>query len=502
MDQNLRPLRLSLTLPGSASLGAYQAGAVSALAETIDELRAQGRSVDVDAIGGASAGAIVSLMFAHCLTEGLDTAQVLHDAWVERVDVESLRSTDTNTPLGFERLRAELAEYLKGDGDPDRRSGEPVALHIGLTNLLGLTYPVETSYSEAHGITYVDWAQFVLVPGGGLEQLTEPEGRSPIDFVLASASHPGAFKPVAIDRSDMRAAFEDNGVTNFPDSGVLWYTDGGLVESKPIGRVVQLARERAGSAAGLRMHLVVDPRSSGPSGSSAWCDPDAQPSWLSGLRRAISILPTQALHDDLIGVAVTNKRLELIDDIVAELTPMLLAETEALTDLAARHDVSADGQSAAGYLKAILAALGGVEDKEKVDVEIISPLEVAADREEGVSQLLAGDFIGAFGGFLSREIRASDFELGWASVRSWIPGGLERHGVSDHHISCVNHRLDEHEHGQSGSFEPAETGLDALDAGARLRLARLAARVGKILVGEAVDGAVPNPFDRSKEGSK
>ncbi len=58
-DPESGPLRLSLTLPGSASLGAYQAGAMGALGETFHELRRQGRQVHVDAIGGASAGAIV-----------------------------------------------------------------------------------------------------------------------------------------------------------------------------------------------------------------------------------------------------------------------------------------------------------------------------------------------------------------------------------------------------------------------------------------------------------
>lgn len=58
------PLGLTLTLPGSASLGTFQAGALAALAVVIDESRRQGRPVRLDAIGGASAGSIVMLLFA------------------------------------------------------------------------------------------------------------------------------------------------------------------------------------------------------------------------------------------------------------------------------------------------------------------------------------------------------------------------------------------------------------------------------------------------------
>lgn len=194
-----------------------------------------------------------------------------------------------------------LPEFLDKPGSDDRVADEPLMLPIGLTNLLGLTYPVKTEASESLGISYVDWAQFRLEPMGGVDQLTKPPGRSPLDFAYASAAHPGAFTPRVLDRRKNRQTYLDNGIVNFPDSGVLWYTDGGLVEPKPIGRIVQLARRHTGTADSMRVHLVIDPRSSGPSGSEQWQDPAARPSWLSGVRRALSILPTQALQDDLRG---------------------------------------------------------------------------------------------------------------------------------------------------------------------------------------------------------
>ena len=77
------PIRISLVLSGGASLGAYQAGAVAALLEAVQASRARGVDVAVDAIGGASAGAIVSLLAGHALADGRDPVRLLHDAWVE-----------------------------------------------------------------------------------------------------------------------------------------------------------------------------------------------------------------------------------------------------------------------------------------------------------------------------------------------------------------------------------------------------------------------------------
>ena len=82
METETKRLRLSLTLPGSASLGAYQAGALSALAVMITTLRHRGLTVRVDAIGGSSAGSIVSTLFAYSLLTGSDAPSLLRRAWV------------------------------------------------------------------------------------------------------------------------------------------------------------------------------------------------------------------------------------------------------------------------------------------------------------------------------------------------------------------------------------------------------------------------------------
>jgi predicted acylesterase/phospholipase RssA len=98
------PVRLSLSLAGGASLGAYEAGATAAVCTAVTELRARGEPVVVDATGGASAGALVALIASHCLLDGLDAADVLHTAWVDEVSLELLRGRGASAPLSQDGL--------------------------------------------------------------------------------------------------------------------------------------------------------------------------------------------------------------------------------------------------------------------------------------------------------------------------------------------------------------------------------------------------------------
>ena len=135
-------LRVCLTLSGGASLGAYQAGASAALLAARECIRDEyGVDVRVDAIGGASAGSIVALMVAHSLLEGVDGCGLLHEAWVERVGVDTLLEGGARGPLSLERVRRELPELLEHGGrGPAQRHA--LILHVALTGLRGLTYDI------------------------------------------------------------------------------------------------------------------------------------------------------------------------------------------------------------------------------------------------------------------------------------------------------------------------------------------------------------------------
>jgi len=104
---------LGLTLSGGASLGAFEAGAAAALVLAVRHLDGQeGQEASIDAIGGASAGALVALASAHALLEGVDPVELLHETWVEGVTLSMLRSGDSRALLSFDALREGLPDVL------------------------------------------------------------------------------------------------------------------------------------------------------------------------------------------------------------------------------------------------------------------------------------------------------------------------------------------------------------------------------------------------------
>jgi predicted acylesterase/phospholipase RssA len=510
-------IRLSLTLSGGASLGAYQAGATAGLLRAVRHLEEdEEHSVVVDAIGGASAGSIVGLSAAYALLEGIEPTRLLHGAWVEGVSLEMLRGRDGRAPLSFERLREQVRDLLEPRDESGRpahrlewRQEHPISLHVALTGLGGLSYPIQALRRDSPitGATYSDWGRFDLQPGGGLDQVLEPEGRAPIDFVLASSSHPGGFAPWSLDRSDDADGYRSRGVENFPDSGTLWYTDGGLLQSQPLGRVIALAEAAARDDGddSPRVHLLIDPRSEDPAGSGEWSDPDYNPSWQIGLARALAILPSQVLYEDLRRIEKDNSRLNWADRLVESLTPHLgKGAGDALREVIEQIDSDRAGLRAdepevedsrfrdeddepARLLRRAVDEIAGLVGEREVAVDVISPLIVVDEPGGSVTSLLAGELIGDFGGFLSAELRASDFCLGYESVVKWLPDALRRAGIDD---GAADRTVAAVEDGRLFDFDETHRGsaeLGDLPWRARLELARQGLQTARVLASGAVD---------------
>ena len=505
-SRQVPPLRISISLPGSASLGAYQAGAVSALAVVIEELRSSGREVRVDAIGGVSAGSIVALFLAHSLLTGSDAPEMLRRAWVDDVSADLLRSRHAQAPLDFAVLEGRLREVLGSSPEPSedvrrRRQPSPIGLNIGLTNLLGLTYEVRTGGEPIRAMSFVDWGEFHLQPDHGPDQLVQPERRSPVDFALASAAHPLAFAPRRLDRASDRDGYEGRGISNLPSSGSLWYSDGGLVESEPVGRALATAHAVAGEAEGVRLHLVIDPRSSGPSGSKRWGKDDVSPSWVAGIRRAMSVLPSQALHEDMRDVAAHNHRLEQVDAVVRALEGNLSdsdgSVRKSLTDIAVEDGEVPPDAPLESVLRRALEAVAGVTGMERVRIDSISPLKLARDLDADVPGLLAGDVVGAFGGFLSRRMRESDFALGWDSTLKWTEDGFNDLDIDGETADRVRRAVVARRGPSWQELNDGDEDIGRLDRRARLALGRLALHVGRIVAVELLPAAIGGRLRKS-----
>jgi predicted acylesterase/phospholipase RssA len=441
-------LRVTLTLSGGASLGAYQAGSAAALLVALEHVRDEhGVDLRVDAVGGASAGAIVGLIAAYSLLEGVNGCEALHEAWVERVSIDTLLRRGSRGPLSLEGVREELPELLtnaaRGPGQE-----HPLALHVALTGLRGLTYELEGVRRDepVAAVTFADWKDFVLEPHGGPSQYFEPHLRSPLDTVLASASHPGAFAPRVLDRREDREEYERQGVSNLPRSGWLWYSDGGLVQSEPVGRTLSAAHRMEGPEDAYRLNLMIDPRSEEPTDAERWSDRDYDATWAGGLSRALAVLPEQALYEDLRKLQRDNRRLEWLGDLeraldghvdeqaadgLRGLIEAIDAERDELRAGAAWKGSPSSDASVAELLRSAIERISGLVRKDPVAVDVISPL-LLADRDDvdSVGDLLAGEMMGDFGGFLQADLRRSDFALGYESVLAWAPDGLAACGLS------------------------------------------------------------------------
>lgn len=497
MSGDVTPVRVSVSLSGGAALGAYHAGVLAALLTAVDALRADDPDVvRVDAIGGASAGALAAMFAAHALTHGLDPVELLSEAWVERVSADMLRDDSPRAPLGFAALRERLPEELRPEHWGRTEAGPqatPVGLQVSLAGLRGLRYDLDVGPERSlPAMTYADWGEFVLEPHGGVEQLLTPEGGSVLDFVLASAANPAAFAPQLIDRSAHAEDFAARGIDGLPADNRLWYTDGSSISSEPLGRVLSLSHTVNPDPSGGHLHLFVDPLSELPGDPDAWTGRMDAPSWLDGLKRTLAIMPEQVLHDDLKRVADVNDRFGLLDEFVATLAPHLsgdgVAALRGLLDADHGGDASGTddgtGDDGADALRAVVARVADLHRKKPVTLDFISPRLLTDVHDRTVPGLLAGEFMGDFGGFVHRTLRRSDFALGYDSVRSWLATGLPRAGLTDRQVERAVAAVEEHRLAEWSEIEAGHADASDLPWESRESLAKLALHTGRVVAGD------------------
>src|SRR5260221_6934768 len=136
-------LRLALVVPGAASLGAYEAGALTALLRIV---RASGGRVAVDTIVGASAGSVGGAVLGHALVTGAGDGD-LERLWVDEASIGNLLggrrpAGPPRAPLSVERLAAWATRALGHGRDHAFPATEPVVFVASIANLQGLDYRI------------------------------------------------------------------------------------------------------------------------------------------------------------------------------------------------------------------------------------------------------------------------------------------------------------------------------------------------------------------------
>lgn len=496
MSSSPRPVGLTLVLAGGSSLGAYHAGVLSALLRARNALPAG--SLRIDAIGGASAGALVAMLGGWAVATGRDPVWLLREAWVERVDIDVLRARTGKAPFDSERLRRRLVELLREAPPAERAEPAAVVIDVSLTGLRGLTYPIHglRGSGSVRASTYADSLSTRLDRDARVEDVTEPVGSSLLDAALASAANPAGFAPRLLDRSGDRDTYERRGLDRLPDPATLWYTDGGLVQAGPVRRIVEATSSEDDAQ---RIAVLVDPRSEDPDAAGEWADPEHDAGWVDGLKRGMAILSAHEMYEDLGLLVNANARLRsaerLAELLATHLDPSTRDDLRAgLVEVAeelGRGPGSDDTPEA--LLRQALAELAGVAGRAHVDADVISPLILADGDGEGdgvtAPSLLAGEILGDFGGFLDRSLRVSDFDLGFASGTAWLRDGLAASDLNDVQVATAVAAAEAANETDWRRTNRGDVQPDELDGTARSAAGRLALHLLRVTASQAVPTA-------------
>jgi predicted acylesterase/phospholipase RssA len=521
-DPAMEQLRMALTISGAVSLGAYEAGALAALLLAVQTLNDDGSTppIRIDAIGGASAGSITGMLAARCLLEGFDPVHVMTESWVRRDSLAALRTRDAHAPLSIEAMRQAAVQLL--DPDPQYRGRPrqefPIVIHMALGCLRGLNYRISRLQGPLiDASTYLDWGRFTLLSGMDVRAYTEPQDASVVDFALASGANAFGFPPRALDRhvrDEDKALLGRKEITNLPPdwSGWLWYTDGGTIDNEPLGRTFDITNEIDADGTGRRLHLLIHPHPTALSTDAGWTIPTNRPNWTTTLARSDKLQRTHGPYDDLRHAEKTNSHIMWIRHFhnavipqlrehnaawAAILRPVLqtLVEQKAALDLHEADAIQPSPQAeraAAGALPEDLDAIelfgrvlvlaSGLSGKEPARIEVVSPLLLPEAKGRPVEDLLAGEFLLHFGGFLDERLRWHDFALGYRSMQAWLTG-LEGLGVAQAPAELARNAVAaRYEEGWNTGWGTRRLGnLPWRD---RLQFVRLAEHVIRVLLGE------------------
>jgi predicted acylesterase/phospholipase RssA len=441
-------LRIALMLPGEASLGAFEAGAMSALVIGVQAVNATASRdrVVVDVLSGASSGALTAVLAARMLLSGQDPVAPLRRAWVQEPSIKALCGQGRGAPLSLDRARDVAYDILTSNPPA---SGLPqqadVTVAFALSCLRGFTYELlgRNATDPIQATSYVDWANVTFNAADHARGFTDAWDKA-VDAAIASASHPLAFPPVLLNREDEREEYLRRGIRNLPDGDELelWYADGGMLDRQPLGRCLDLvaAKDKDTDPDDVKRMVVLvrtdcdsAPKPSDPAWSAA-TDPD----YGATLTRTLRLVTTHSLFEDLRRAEKTNNQLAWARSLATRLAGAIADGDQAAVKAALRAQVAEINRERAELmpgrpttepseapdelrvlLEHTLMLAAGLQSKLQVDIS-----EVVGRNSE-----VAGASLARFGGFFAERTRAHDFLLGYRNMLIWMHNNLERGAV-------------------------------------------------------------------------
>jgi predicted acylesterase/phospholipase RssA len=193
MEEEKQPdFELGLTMAGAVSAGAYTAGVVDFLMEALETWERKKKEdenvpthpLKIKVITGASAGSIAAAVFASSLRNGqfpFQKPSPLWKTWVEEVDIAGLLGINDFNAAGQDKpdvksvLDSTFLDVISGNvlsqpwerGDWPVYVSNPLQLYFTVTNLRGIPYSI--NFTGAAGSSYgmaqhADYMHFALSP--------------------------------------------------------------------------------------------------------------------------------------------------------------------------------------------------------------------------------------------------------------------------------------------------------------------------------------------------
>lgn len=450
---------MALVISGAVSLGSYEAGALVKLiraARLSQKPDYKGPRIFIDTIAGASAGAMTGAMLAYCLLFGV-REEILYQVWVKDIDLRKIENRFRPDSILSNACIKEIAEkYLKNPGglsrgDINRENIQncPVRLAISLTNLNGRQFniPLRASGGKPDSfkaVTYKDWVYYDLIPGNWRDSTWDNIKQA----ARASGAFPAAFAPVKVRRKTGTCEKE---IKEF------LYTDGGVLNNKPLGLAVDAVfsphslgmPENAGTpvdlpARGRRYFVLVQP---GADETKALKDNDGGSAAEVGFDSLFTIPRHQSIYEDLKKIEKINQHIFWNESFLSELKKKVLGADKncfnGLEDvlrnkiremLEYKKNIAPESRKEIygfqkqrelldesepdliRYFRLYVNLIGRLRGKEQIYFSIIRPVKESGMEKE----ILAGEFLEHFGGFLSEELRRNDFALGYRNANDWL----------------------------------------------------------------------------------
>lgn len=463
---------VSLILAGAVSLGSFEAGVLDELLWVLDRLnrdRGENDRYRIDSIAGASAGAMTAALVAQAVMRGFEKRHLLHEAWVEQVDIDRLLDGIPSNALlskgaiqeigrGFLPFRPESAAGAEGaasSSEPSSLAGDTLRLAFTVTNMTGVNYRLARSSDPGDDATFestfhAERREFALRsdapeddPWDDIREAAIASGNFPIAF----AAHP---------LPSLAANWPDHALEPFP--GSFWYVDGGMFNNEPVGEAARLARklddpESRSRIDPDRLFILVDPNLNRPAHDAAFSD---EAPLLDTAKRLAVAMTGEATANDWLKALRRNNEVGWRDRMVETMAAMVLdirverpgeflAQVEAAAEevvarkrqilgerrypasyradavdrlvdryAALAHSMGPSQRQIFGNLVFLLNSVAGLDRKQQLDLSMIH-----TDGSE-----VAGNQLHSFAGFFSREWREHDYTVGRAKARKALPGIL------------------------------------------------------------------------------